>query len=742
MKHFFTLAIALLCFSYAAQAQSAGNALRFDGSNDYVSATVPAALNDPNIKSFTIETWISVHALSTSRILHAQVTNTTLVSILISSAGVPYLYVYAGGNTYSFELGNPIPLNTWTHLAFTWDATAKVGNIYVNGVLTNTINGGSSSFGTDGIMTIGARSDGAQNINATFDELRIWNTVRNGCQIAENITTAYTSAPTGLTNYYRFDSGVAGGSNAGITTLTDQAGPVNGTLQNFALTGNTSNWIASGATIYTTGPQTTVRAVNNVTICAGDSYTFPGGNTVNNIASTTRDTVVILGGCDTTLITVVSPNALAITNLTDVVCSGDSYTLPDGSTLNNITAAITDTSLFTGSNSCDSLVIVALSVNPSYFQTINASICPGDSYTYPDGSVVNNIQAADTDTTNLQTVNGCDSIIVLNLTLYPTYFQTINASICPGDSYTYPDGSVVTNIQTADTDTTTLQTVNGCDSVIVLNLTLNQTYLQTTSATVCVGSDYVFPDGDTLFGVTASLTDTSFLQTGLGCDSIIVVDLTVTQTLFASVADTICPGDGYTLPDGVELTNILADVNDTILLVSSSGCDSVVYVTVTVSPLPSVVLTANGADLTATGDNGNVEWYLDGNALGATDSTYTATVSGAYSVLATNADGCTAFSDTVNVIVIGVLETEALSQVNAYLDPATNQLNVNIELQQHAAVGLVLFDMAGKQLVSAQVNAAAGKTTQQLDMANLTAGLYLLQINLEGQTRTIKVVKH
>lgn len=715
--------------------------MSFDGVNDYVTTSVPMAFADPNTKDFTIETWISLQGTGTSRVLHSQGSTSSLVSLLINSSRIPYMFIVVNGTNYSFNTQTQLPLNTWSHLAFTWDASAKQGSFYINGAEVSTISGGTSTTGTNNVMAIGARSDGTQNLNGTLDELRIWNNLRTECEISANFTTIINSA-TNLVNYYDFNSGVAGGTNTGITTLTDLVGTNNGTLQNFALTGNTSNWVSSGATIYTTGVQSRVRVENHVSVCYGDSYTFPDLTTVSNITSPQTNTTLKTGTCDSTIVIVVTPWALNQTNLTDSVCFGESYTFPDGGVLNNITAAVTDTSYFTDANSCDSLVIVSLLVNPTYFQTVFDTICQGDSYTYPDGNLVTNIQAPDTDTAYLQTVNGCDSTIVLNLSLYPTYFQTVSASVCPGDSYIYPDGNLVTNIQANDTDTTYLQTGNGCDSVIVLNLTLNPVYFQTITPIVCAGSDYVFPDGDTLFGATASLSDTSYLQTTLGCDSVIVVDLTVTQTQYTFIADTICSGDSYTLPSGTVLTNVTADVADTSYLVSLTNCDSVVYVALTVNSLPSVTVTANGADLTATGDNGNVAWYLDGNALSATDSTYTATVSGAYSVLATNASGCTAFSDTVNVTVVGIKENEALSQISAYLDPATSQLNVSIALQQSAALNLAVYDMAGKQLVNSQVIAIAGNTTHQLDMAALTSGLYLLQINLDGQTRTIKVVKH
>lgn len=688
MKQFYILITFLFSLPFFTQAQSSGNALDFDGSNDYVTTSIPAALSDPATKDFTIEAWVEVHNFATSRLLHAQVTSNTFVSIIINSSGQPYFFVYASGNSYTYEPNGVVALNTWSHLAFTWDATARAGKIYINGVLQGTIGGGTSTTGTTNVMAIGARSDGSQLLNATIDELRIWSTVRTECQIQANMHTIVPSVIPALANHYRFSHGVAGGNNAGVTTLDDLAGSNNGTLNNFALTGSSSNWVSSGVSITTVGIQTSISLVSNDTVCYGGSYTFPSGSTINNITTTVSDTSVLSGSnCDTVLITFIEPRALGVTDFYFSVCNGDSYTFPDGGVLNNISSPVTDTSYFTDRFGCDSLVIVELSIDPTYFQTITDVICAGDSYTYPDGNVVNNIQSDDLDTTYLQTYLGCDSIIVLDLSVNPVF-----------------------EINTAEL--------------------------------ICSGSDFVMPDGDTLFAVTDPIVDTNYLQTYLGCDSIIIVDLNINPTYFDTMYDTVCSGDSYTFPDGTVMTNLLGGLTDTSVLVSSLGCDSTVYVNLAVDPVPTVSITANGTELTATGDVDDLVWYLDGTALSATDTTYTATSSGAYSVLSTNQFGCTTLSDTVNVTIVGVGELDNLTQLNVYPNPATDKLSVSITLQSNADLALSLYDMSGRMVQQQNIKVQAGNTNHQLDISALDSGMYLLQTKLNGQVRTIKVAKY
>ncbi|MCB0524017.1 MAG: HYR domain-containing protein [Saprospiraceae bacterium] len=86
-----------------------------------------------------------------------------------------------------------------------------------------------------------------REFDGTIDEVRIWNTALTETEILANMNTELTGNEANLVLYYNFNQGIADGNNAGVTTLNDQVGSVNGNLQNFALTGTTSNWVAGQA---------------------------------------------------------------------------------------------------------------------------------------------------------------------------------------------------------------------------------------------------------------------------------------------------------------------------------------------------------------------------------------------------------------------------------------------------------------------------------------------------------------
>lgn len=68
----------------------------------------------------------------------------------------------------------------------------------------------------------------------------------------------------------------------------------------------------------------------------------------------------------------------------------------------------------------------------------------------------------------ISNASGCDSIIKLNLTVHSAAFVTVNPNICEGDQY-FAGGSYQT---TSGIYKDTLLTINGCDSIITTNLTV------------------------------------------------------------------------------------------------------------------------------------------------------------------------------------------------------------------------------------------------------------------------------
>lgn len=221
------------------------------------------------------------------------------------------------------------------------------------------------------------------------------------------------------------------------------------------------------------------------------------------------------------------------------ICSGDTYTLPDGVMVN---AAGTYIVTIPAADGSDSTISVTLSLLPEYSISLSGAICDGAAYVLPDGSAAT---TPGTYVINLLTVDGCDSIITVDLSVSVTYTATVNAAICDGETYTLPDGIVV---NTAGTYVSDLFTVLGCDSTITTNLSINPSYSILWDTTVCSGAGVPLPDGTLTF--TAGTYVFNFSTTA-GCDS----SITATVDFFPPVSVTITSSDVACLDAGLlELT--------------------------------------------------------------------------------------------------------------------------------------------------------------------------------------------
>ena len=277
-------------------------------------------------------------------------------------------------------------------------------------------------------------------------------------------------------------------------------------------------------------------------------------------------------GCESTDTLHLTVNPVFNTPVSAAICEGSSYDF-FGTTL---TTAGTYFHTLQTVNGCDSVITLTLSLNPVYNTPVTAEICDGGNYDFFGQTLT----TAGTYTHTLQTVHGCDSVIALTLTVNPVYNTPVTAEICDGGSYDF-FGQTLT---TAGTYTHTLQTVHGCDSIITLTLTVNPTFNTPVTAEICQGESYNF------FGQTLATagTYTHTLESVTGCDSVITLTLVVNPSFNTPVTAEICEGETYsffgqTLATAGTYTHTLQSVH---------GCDSVITLTLTVNPTFNTPITA------------------------------------------------------------------------------------------------------------------------------------------------------
>lgn len=504
----------------------------------------------------------------------------------------------------------------------------------------------------------------------------------------------------------------------------------------------------------------TVKAKSSKTIdqsiCQGQSFLFNGVN--RTTSGTYLDTLLNSVGCDSLITLNLTVNQKSFKTIGATICQGQSYFFNG---FNRTTAGTYLDTLVNASN-CDSIITLNLTVNPKSFTTINQGICQGQTYSFNGATLSSSGTYFDT----LQNTNGCDSIITLNLTINQKTFGTINKSICQGSSFFF-NGANLTN---AGTYLDTLVNSKNCDSVVTLNLSIANFTSGTTSASICQGQSYFF-NGANL--TTAGTYKDTFTVSG-ACDSILTLTLSVKQPTSASINKTICAGQSYFF-NGSNLT-VAGTYKDTLLnsagcdslltlnltvsplkagtlsasicqgesyafnganlttagtykdtLTVSGSCDSIVTLTLTVKSLPSVAITQTNANtLTATAGFTSYEWYLNGTLLTTTTSDVLVLSSnGVYTVKVTS-NGCSATSAPLNVQIGGIQDLH-VGQLSLYPNPANQQLMVEVANWNQLPEGTLvnIYDVLGNVLIREKL--VDEKTI--LNIERLQKGIYFARVN-------------
>lgn len=309
-------------------------------------------------------------------------------------------------------------------------------------------------------------------------------------------------------------------------------------------------------------------------ICQGDSYSFHGQLLTD--AGTYSDTLTSAGGCDSVVTLFLTVNPVYNIALVEEICQGESVAFAG--------LTITESGVYTDSlqsmKGCDSVVTLTVTVQPIYNVTVSHVMCQGESFDF-NGEILTE-SGAYVDT--LPTIHDCDSVITLTLTVNPVYNTPITHVMCQGDSYDF-FGNMLTE---SGVYVDTLQTVNGCDSVITLTLTVNPVYNTPIAHVMCEGESFDF-FGQTL---TAAGTYTHTLQTVNGCDSVITLALTVNPVYNTPITHVMCQGESYDFfGNTLTETGIYVDTLQTV-----NGCDSVITLTLTVNPVDSTEFTETACE--------------------------------------------------------------------------------------------------------------------------------------------------
>jgi hypothetical protein len=214
----------LLCGSLFAQFE--GQALQFDGINDYVDLGNSSVFNIDS--AVTYEVWIKPDTGLTGFIFNKWVNFQEDKQLTYSGDRVTF-FLYSAFNGASLVTASIIPLHQYTHIAATYDGS--MAKLFVNGVLdtSKSVNTGvSNSSGNFFIGFNPVRGDFIAPFKGIIDEVRIWNIARTESEILSTMNQSLNGNEPGLIGYWKFDEGT--GSTTADLTSNGNNGTISGAI--------------------------------------------------------------------------------------------------------------------------------------------------------------------------------------------------------------------------------------------------------------------------------------------------------------------------------------------------------------------------------------------------------------------------------------------------------------------------------------------------------------------------------
>lgn len=203
-------------------------AIQFDGASK-VTAT---AMGNMPAKG-TVEFWLTPKSFSNYQaplaMFDVPANANNGLYFTINASGQIFGLIGNNDPTYTAPIFTTLSLNTPTHIAMSWDTTAKLIKYYTNGklVLETTNPYWPTVLNT---MYIGTgRLIGTDFFNGDIDEVRFWNTERTQAEIIAN-AQGITGNESGLVAYYHFNENILGGNGQTVLNKAVATGAaLNGT---------------------------------------------------------------------------------------------------------------------------------------------------------------------------------------------------------------------------------------------------------------------------------------------------------------------------------------------------------------------------------------------------------------------------------------------------------------------------------------------------------------------------------
>lgn len=351
------------------------------------------------------------------------------------------------------------------------------------------------------------------------------------------------------------------------------------------------------------------------------------------------------------------------------------------------------------SNGCDSMIVLNLTLNPPPVVHINRQICEGDYYVFKGDT----LSQAGIYEKHFNTYSGCDSVVSLNLSIKAPLSIHSDATICAGGFYLF-HGQRLTLPGTYEA---VIPASTGCDTLFSLNLQVFEPQTSLIEAAVCTGEVYTYNNQP----ITQEGQYSWIFADVHGCDSTVILKLEHLPVSYANITQFICRGDTVSF-NGESLTESGLYVSH---LQNLEGCDSLLQLQLIVR---DTSLTFIQVETTPGGQVNGVAVYQD-------------TIIYLQQVAQNGCDSTLVFQ--VHVLSSTGAAPGNLVQFRIFPNPAFDYATWTLQNVASGRLYLVLFNALGQKVLEQRTVLYGGNGIGALDLKALSAGVYQLAVWLESE---------
>jgi hypothetical protein len=731
-----------------------GAALSLNGIDEYGTIIPGSGINSQfPANHITMEAWVNLNYNSgTPMVIGESYLGDGTVLFSIYQAGNTLIAGFFDGNWHS--VSTPIPLNSWQHVAATYDQSQII--LYINGMQVAAVNETAPLPPSFEEWRVGRRWDFPEVINGQLDEIRVWNVARTQAEIQAAMNACLTGSEPGLVIFYNFDGSGAGTDLAGgdhtATFVNVDATDFVPHLSNCDCTAE----MTTKPTITTIPLAAPIPAMSSVVCDSGTAIiNIPSSQTgVNYWLVDTINRVLIDGPIQGT------GNALSF--------ESDSISVTD--TLYVLAAAPSTALRFDGSNDYIAVNgnLTALAGDASY--TIEAWVKPDASVGISGIAGYGNYGTYDEvnafrfqGPTTLVNYWWYHDLVVNTPNLADGNYHHVAATYDGTTRRIYVDGNLMgsdtpgspNNI--TNTSNVTVASTNGGENFpgnmgevriwstgrtqddIIANMYTNFTgtepgllvnYTMQDGIGSAIASDLAGGDNN---GMLMNMDSIEAWE--MPCGILSQVIATVSHSTSSSLTQTSC--------DSLVLNNQTFNASGIYMqtLVNAAGCDSILTLDLTINNA-NASITANDPMLSANAAGATYQWVDCNNnyspIAGETNQAFTAVVNGSYAVIVTE-NNCTDTSVCYMVTTVGI-DSRTQNAFSIYPNPATSEVSMQISVASAQQAEIAFFTAEGQLVIAEKLSLSAGNNMKNFDLQQLSKGVYQVRITTTDQVIIKKLV--